>query len=109
MTYLSGRPESWVPNPTSYILMHEPPARIYYLSFGSTRIPPAIPYWFQWHRARAYTEFKDPRIAPPLFISPILFVDGHTAVHDFTRALTKNVRFPYEPTKDWVWYKPADE
>ncbi len=43
------------------------------------------------------------------FWSPILFVDGHTAMHDFSHSLRDNPRFPYEPTKDWVWYKPADE
>ena len=65
-------------------------------------------YWFQWHRSQGETEFTDPQYAPPLFISPILFVDGHAAVHDFTVALTRDLRFPYEPTRDWVWYQPSD-
>ncbi len=42
------------------------------------------------------------------FLVPVLFVDGHTKMHDFTRSLTENPRYPYEPTKDWIWYKPKD-
>jgi hypothetical protein len=53
--------------------------------------------------------FDDPRLAPQQFISPILFVDGHTAVHNFSKALTVDPLFPYEETKDWIWYKPAEE
>jgi len=48
-------------------------------------------------------------LAPPQFISPILFVDGHTAVHNFSKALTVDPYYPYEETKDWMWYKPAGE
>ncbi len=40
--------------------------------------------------------------------SPILFADGHTATHNFTPSLCKDPYFPYEATKDWVWYKPAE-
>jgi prepilin-type processing-associated H-X9-DG protein len=47
----------------------------------------------------------DPRFAPRPFLSPILFVDGHAAFHDFSRSLTENPYYPYEPTKDWIWYK----
>jgi hypothetical protein len=43
------------------------------------------------------------------FISPVLFVDGHSKVHDFTRALSEYPDYPYEPTADWIWYKPEDD
>ena len=79
----------------------EPPARIY----GCIDVPP---HWFQWHKSTPVTEFTDPRMAKAKFISPILFVDGHVANHNFTRALTEDPYFPYEPIDDWVWYKPAD-
>ncbi len=42
------------------------------------------------------------------FLVPVLFVDGHTKMHDVTRSLTDNPQYPYEPTKDWIWYKPKD-
>jgi len=35
-------------------------------------------------------------------------VDGHAARHDFTQRIIENLTFPYEPTKDWIWYKPAN-
>jgi prepilin-type processing-associated H-X9-DG protein len=43
------------------------------------------------------------------FRVPVLFVDGHTKVHDFTESLTTDPHYPLEPTKDWMWYKPANE
>jgi prepilin-type processing-associated H-X9-DG protein len=39
-------------------------------------------------------------------ISPILFVDGHAAKHDFSAALKGNPQYPTETTKDWAWYEP---
>jgi len=98
---LALKPESWVPNPSLYILLHEPPARPYACIHGVR--------WYQWHEARARTEFEDPRLAQSKFISPILFVDGHCATHDFTKSLRTDPHYPYDPTKDWIWYKPAGE
>jgi hypothetical protein len=43
------------------------------------------------------------------FISPIVFVDGHVTKHDFTRVIEADPVFCNEPTKDWVWYKPAPD
>ncbi len=64
-------------------------------------------YWSHWHGALATkTDFTDPRFAPRPFLSPILFVDGHAAFHDFTRSLTEDPYHPYEPTSNWIWYKP---
>ena len=36
-------------------------------------------------------------------------MDGHAAVHNFSRALTEDVVYPYEPTKDWMWYEPIED
>lgn len=94
---LADKLESWVPSPVHYILMHEPPARMY----GCV-----APEWYQWHYAQGSTDIDDPRSARPQFWSPILFVDGHTTMCNFTRSLTTDPAYPYEPTKDWVWYKP---
>jgi hypothetical protein len=89
---------SWVTNPTLFILMHEPPARRY----GD--------HFVHWHYSKAKTDYILPDLAtdPHQFISPILFVDGHSAKHDFTAALKTNPRYPYEATKDWMWYKPVE-
>jgi prepilin-type N-terminal cleavage/methylation domain-containing protein len=96
---LAGKKESWVPYPDRYILLHEPPARLY-------GCPPAAPMWYQWHMATGPTDIVDPQQASPRFISPIAFVDGHVAQHNFSRALADDPYFPYEPTQNWVWYKP---
>jgi prepilin-type N-terminal cleavage/methylation domain-containing protein/prepilin-type processing-associated H-X9-DG protein len=97
---LAGQAETWVSEPVRYILMHEPPARLY------ARPSDGTIFWYQWHRYAGRNEFQDPQIAPGKFVSPILFVDGHVAVHDFSRALRRDPFYPYEPTKDWVWYEP---
>jgi prepilin-type N-terminal cleavage/methylation domain-containing protein len=90
---LAGKKENWVTVPSRMIVLHEPPA-FWYANY------------YHWHFARG------PTIAPTPdgqnFISPILFVDGHSASHDFTKALTEppGPRCPMEPTKDWYWYEP---
>ena len=95
---IGGKRENWVLEPSRFILMHEPPARIY---AGAT------PLWTQWHgHPVGPVEFVDPRSAPGRFLSPVLFTDGHVQRHNFTRALTVDPYHPYEPTTDWMWYKP---
>ena len=89
---LGGSPESWVPDPAKFILFYEPPA--------------AVNGYYQWHYNRGITRFRDPKFAPQRFISPIAFVDGHVAVQNFSKSLTEDPPYPYEPTKDWMWYKP---
>lgn len=99
---LAGQSEGWIPDPARFIVMHEPPARIY----GCVDTGPR---WYQWHFAAAGpAEFVDPRVAPTRFVSPVLFADGHTRQHNFTRALTADPLFPYEETADWMWYKGPD-
>jgi prepilin-type N-terminal cleavage/methylation domain-containing protein/prepilin-type processing-associated H-X9-DG protein len=90
--------ESWVTHPSVYILMHEPPARIYNCA--------DTPYWAQWHYSQGRTDILDPVYARKQFVSPILFVDGHVAVHNFSKSLANDPYYPYESTKDWMWYKP---
>jgi prepilin-type N-terminal cleavage/methylation domain-containing protein len=99
---LGGKPEDWPPEPSKYILIHEPPAR----PWGCPG-KPAV--WVQWHRAQGESAFTDPARAPQKFISPVLFVDGHVRIHNFSKALTTDPLHPYEPTPDWIWYRPIDE
>jgi prepilin-type N-terminal cleavage/methylation domain-containing protein/prepilin-type processing-associated H-X9-DG protein len=95
---IAGKPEGWVPEPSRFILIHEPPARIY---AGDG------PYWYQWHfQPAGPVEFVDPQAAPGRFVSPVLFGDGHVKQENFTRALTADPYHPYEPTDEWMWYKP---
>jgi prepilin-type N-terminal cleavage/methylation domain-containing protein/prepilin-type processing-associated H-X9-DG protein len=92
---LSGNKEAYVKSPSRMILMYEPPA-MYYNNF------------YHWHYARGPTTVDpmDVDADGQKFISPILFVDGHVAVHDFTHALKDNPARPLEPTRDWYWYEP---
>ncbi len=97
---LAGRSDDWVGEPSRYIVLHEPPARPWGCPGGDA-------VWVQWHRARGQTAFFDPVSAPKLFYSPVAFADGHVKIHNFSRALTDRPEYPYEPTKDWIWYKAA--
>jgi prepilin-type N-terminal cleavage/methylation domain-containing protein len=97
---LENQSEDWAPDPVRYILLYEPPARLYgCMTTG--------PRWYQWHFNKGVTEFVDPQRAPAEFRSPIAFVDGHIGVHNFSRSLTEDPYFPYEATRDWMWYRPA--
>jgi prepilin-type N-terminal cleavage/methylation domain-containing protein len=99
---LAGKDEGWAIFPERYILLHEPPARLY-----PYRCLPFTPAWYQWHYLGGPSDIEDPQTARQQFISPIAFVDGHAAQHNFSKALSTDPYFPYEPTKDWIWYKPA--
>ena len=108
--FLPRKTEDWVRDPARYILSCEPPAMI----LGKLITPPivkptiVIPYWTQWHRNRGRIDFRDPTIAPAMFVSPVLFVDGHAALHDFSASLQTDLYYPYEETKDWQWYQPQN-
>jgi hypothetical protein len=101
-----GRTEGWLPDPSRFILFYEPPASPQ-VCHGSPRL--FLPRWYQWHRSRSKSDFLDPRLAPGLFYSPILFADGHAKVHNFTKSLCTDPYYPFEETRDWIWYKPAEK
>jgi prepilin-type N-terminal cleavage/methylation domain-containing protein len=109
---LPGQKAGWVKHPTLYIYVYEPPAR----PMRKPLLVPDIchmkaiyePYnYFHWHfntgKSSVFDIAKDTQKA----ISPVLFVDGHGAKHDFTKALHQDWRYPTESTKDWVWYQPV--
>jgi prepilin-type N-terminal cleavage/methylation domain-containing protein len=99
-----GKTETWVGDTARFILFYEPPAspQVCHAS------PPLFkPRWYQWHRNRGKTDFLDPHMAPSLFYSPILFLDGHSKVHNFSKALCTDPYYPFEETRDWIWYKPS--
>lgn len=95
---LENNSDSWVPNPTKFILLYEPPARPYGYK--------EILEWYQWHRRGKVSDIGDVKKAPSFFYSPTLYVDGHAQMNNFSRSLQEDPGFPYEETKDWMWYKP---
>jgi len=100
---ISRKEETWVLDPAKFIMFHEPPASPHVCH----HVPPHFePRWYQWHRARGNTVFLDPRMAPPAFWSPVVFVDGHAKTLNFTKELTRDPYYPFEETTEWVWYKP---
>jgi prepilin-type N-terminal cleavage/methylation domain-containing protein len=97
---LASQGDTWVPNPSKYILMHEPPARLY----GC--LP--VVEWYQWHYSLQGSDISDVKRAPPHFYSPTLYIDGHCQMNNFSQALQTDPLHPYEETKDWIWYKPEN-
>ena len=93
---IADKPENWVPSPSRYILLHEPPALRW--AYGDL--------YFIWHFAKGETTVADPSINNNRFISDILFVDGHVGRHDFTDVLQDKTTV-VEPTSKWIWYKPG--
>lgn len=105
---LALKREEWVLDPARFILLTEPPARPLGRRYSNTNFHPIYVdlFWTQWHRTRGITDFGDPTIAPRLFVSPVLFIDGHAAVHDFSSSIMNDPYYPFEKTKDWQWYQP---
>jgi prepilin-type processing-associated H-X9-DG protein len=98
---LPDNKESWVSNPSKFILLTEFPA------MRNSLVAPDVGLYCHWHERKRSEEFlyKDLPSDPSRFISPVTFVDGHVARHDFTDSI-KNGPYIYEETKDWIWYKP---
>jgi prepilin-type N-terminal cleavage/methylation domain-containing protein len=94
---LAGQTEGWVPNPSLYILFHEPPALRW--AYG--------PSFFQWHKSRGPGTYGSAAAASGKFISVTGFVDGHSAALDFSEPLRRPLQgvFYLEPTANWIWYK----
>lgn len=103
---IQGHVESWLPDPTRFILFYEPPASPQVCH----AVPPLFePRWYQWHRNRVKSDFLDPRLAPANFYSPILFADNHARFLNFSHALRDDPYYPFEETPDWIWYKPKPD
>jgi prepilin-type processing-associated H-X9-DG protein len=96
---LAGKPYSWIPDSARHILLFEPPALPYQTLSGSGDL------YFLWHFNSGTSTVHSPKDIHQKVVSPVLFVDGHAAVHDFTVAVKSP--WPAEPTANWVWYKPA--
>lgn len=79
--------------------MYEPPAREH-----QTQSPQA--YLVFWHRAARATTLHwngdRATLGGKRLVSPILFVDGHVEVEDFTREAGIQVN-----TDEWHWFKPG--
>ena len=99
---LAGKKETWVPQPSRFIVFHEAATYPWDAGLGTTEIA-------QWHNsASPGVMFVAARLKTDRdkFIAPIAFVDGHSQTCDFTENFQTNPMRGLEPGKDWVWYKP---
>ena len=103
--YLDENKVGWVPEPSRFILFSEAPARQASIASPEDRM------CSHWHERKGPEDILKSQLPsdPSKFISPVAFVDGHVAVHDFTKTIKKEPGYPYEETKDWIWYKPKVE
>ena len=99
---LPGQKAGWVKQPSEYIYVYEPPA----LPMHKPLLKPDLchlkgirePYnYFHWHFNTGPSSVFDIANDGQKAISPILFVDGHAAQHDFTRELRRDPFYPTEP------------
>jgi hypothetical protein len=111
---LPGKTIQWVENPSAYIAVYEPPARplvdlVLAPDLCHLVSPAPVPpyYYFHWHFNTGKSSVDNVTKDGQKAISPILFVDGHGAKHDFTKVLHQDPKFPTETTKDWIWYQPV--
>jgi len=105
---LAGKTSSWVPEPSKYILMHEPPAGTINCRSGSPHEYAsdwAFHFWHYSGEGRTDVAYHELREESRRLVAPLLFVDGHNGFFDFTRAIKADPVYVCEPTKDWIWYK----
>jgi prepilin-type N-terminal cleavage/methylation domain-containing protein len=109
---LPGQKEGWVKQPSEYISVYEPPAQ----PMLKPVLAPDLcnlntilePYnYFHWHFNTGPSSVFDIANDGQKAISPILYVDGHSANRDFSKSLRDDWRYPTEATKDWIWYQPV--
>jgi prepilin-type N-terminal cleavage/methylation domain-containing protein len=109
---LPGQKDGWVRQPSQYIYVYEPPA----VPMIKPVLAPDLcnlnailtPYnYFHWHFNTGPSSVFDIANDRQKAWSPILFVDGHAALHDFSQSLRADWKYPTEATKDWTWYQPV--
>jgi prepilin-type processing-associated H-X9-DG protein len=111
---LPRQQEGWVKQPSKYVLVYEPPARPTWKIVNTNPCNlnvVSVQYRFHWHFNIDLSTVNHWQFAgdQQKYISPVLFVDGHVARHDFTRSLKKDPRYPTEETSDWMWYQPVED
>jgi len=103
---LSGKKESWAPEPSRFIMLHEVSA--YPWDSGiDTAGTVAVGQWhYSTHPGRTFNP-ATLRNDTDKFVAPILFVDGHSLRCDFTQVFQANPLRALEPGRNWMWYKPV--
>ncbi len=99
---LAGKPESWIPEPSRFILLCDPSALPWQADDGGF-------FLHLWHFPNGKVTTRDLAHLSKKAVSPVLFVDGHVKSFDFQQHFRKNPALPAEPTADWIWYKSTKD
>ncbi len=100
---LGLKKESWAPEPTRFILMHEAAAFPWDIGIATQANITS------WHYASNPGKMYDASTISrdfDRFISAVAFIDGHCQPCDFTGIVRKNPLLALEPGDSWIWYKP---
>jgi prepilin-type N-terminal cleavage/methylation domain-containing protein len=99
---LGLKKESWVPEPTRFIMFYDDAVFPYNLDNGvgagqwhNTTHPGRI-----WYSGAIASD-------PERFVGTIGFADGHAKLCDFSPTFKKDLKRGLDPGKDFDWYKPA--
>ncbi len=98
---LAEKAESWIPDPVRHVLMQDLPALPWQNDDGTS-------YYHSWHYPSGPVTTSGLKDFSKKAVAPVLFVDGHVTSFNLAKHFRDNVKFPAEPTKDRVWYKPKE-
>lgn len=101
--WLTENPLGWVPDPSRFIAVYEPPVGECGVNINGIGHF-VYTHWHDWRGRQDVWDDDMPRDGTK-FTSPIAFVDGHVKRFDFTRNIQTNRPYIYEETRDWMWYK----
>jgi prepilin-type N-terminal cleavage/methylation domain-containing protein len=99
---LGLKKESWVPDPTRFIMFYDMAVFPYPLDSGGFNIA-------QWHNTSNPGKLWDTKTiksAPDKFVGTIGYVDGQAQLCDFSATFKKDLARGLEPGKNFMWYKP---
>ena len=94
---LATKPESWIPEPSRHVLIHDL-AALPWQDFDGF-------YLHLWHYPSGKVTTRDLKNLSKKAVAPVLFVDGHVKSFNFTQHFRNTVPFVAEPTPDRIWYK----
>jgi prepilin-type N-terminal cleavage/methylation domain-containing protein len=93
---LAGKPESWLPEPSRHVLMHDPPALT----------SPGFAIWWHYGAGKQGTGLQN---LSKKSVAPILYVDGRVKFYSLRSFYLQNLPYTAEATPDRKWYKSVED
>ena len=100
---LAGKPESWIPEPSRHVLMHDLPALPWQDEVTG------ISYFHSWHYPSGSVTTRGLKGFSKRAVAPVLYVDGHVKSFNLAKYFQDHLIYPAEPTPDRIWYKAAGD